>query len=293
METKTKGWEFSLTWNDNIGKDFKYSVTAILFDYKTTITKYNNPTGILTTSYAGQQQGEIWGFVSDGLIATQAEAAAINTGFIQQAISGQPWKTGDIRYMDLNKDGLITIGANTVSDPGDRKVIGNTTPRYQYSLTLQAEWKGFDFSMFWQGVAKRELMLSGNMFWGFTSGTQSSIFPGHLDYYRDVDGDKYKGLGKNTESYFPRPYLDLSMNAKNQVPQTRYLLNAAYARLKNMQLGYHMPRLILKKQNSKIYMYTCRVKILLPSLVCQNILIRKLPMWEWWEMVNLIFHSLQ
>ena len=256
METKTKGWEFLLSWNDHIGKDFKYSVTTILFDHKTTITKYNNPTGILTTSYSGQQQGEIWGFVSEGLIATLAEAAFINTGSIQRQISGQPWKTGDIRYRDLNKDGLITIGANTVSDPGDRKVIGNTTPRYQYSLTLQAEWKGFDFSMFWQGVAKRELMLSDNMFWGFATGAQSSIFPGHLDYYRDVDGDKYKGLGKNIESYFPRPYLDLSMNAKNQVAQTRYLLNAAYARLKNMQLGYHMPRSVLRKiKLQNIYIY--------------------------------------
>jgi TonB-linked SusC/RagA family outer membrane protein len=256
METKTKGWEFLLNWNDNIGKDFKYSVTAILFDHKTTTTKYNNPTGILTTSYAGQEQGEIWGFVSDGLIATLAEAAYINTGSIQQQISGQSWKTGDIRYKDLNKDGLITYGDNTVSNPGDRKVIGNTTPRYQYSLTLQADWKGFDFSMFWQGVAKRELMLSDNMFWGFTTPVQSSIFPGHLDYYRDVDGDKYKGLGKNTGSYFPRPYLNLSMNAKNQVPQTRYLLNAAYARLKNMQLGYHMPRSILQKTKlQNIYVY--------------------------------------
>jgi TonB-linked SusC/RagA family outer membrane protein len=257
METITKGWEFSLTWNDHIGKDFKYSVTAMLFDYKTTITKYNNPTGILSTSYAGQKQGEIWGFVSDGLIAEQAEANRINVGKIQQAISAQVWKTGDVRYMDLNKDGLITLGANTVGNPGDRKIIGNTTPRYQYGLTLQCEWKGFDFSMFWQGVAKRDLMLSGNMFWGFISGNQSSIFPGHLDYYRDADADKYKGLGKNTASYFPRPYLDLNMNAKNQVSQTRYLLNAAYARLKNMQVGYHMPGSILRKtklQNIYVYM---------------------------------------
>jgi TonB-linked SusC/RagA family outer membrane protein len=256
METKTKGWEFSFTWNDNIGKDFKYSFTGVLFDYTTTITKYNNPTGILTTSYAGQKQGEIWGFVSNGLIATQAEADEINIGSIQQAISGHSWKTGDVRYTDLNKDGLITPGANTVGDPGDQKVIGNTTPRYQYGLTLRAEWKGFDFSMFWQGAAKRDLILSGNMFWGFISGNQSSIFPGHLDYYRDVDADKYKGLGKNTESYFPRPYLDPSMNAKNQVTQTRYLLNAAYARLKNLQLGYHMPASVLiKTKLQNIYLY--------------------------------------
>jgi TonB-linked SusC/RagA family outer membrane protein len=256
METITKGWEFSLTWNDNIGKDFNYSVAAILFDHKTTITKYNNPTGLLSTSYPGQIQGEIWGFVSDGLIADQAEANRINSGKIQQEISGQVWKTGDVRYMDLNKDGFIRFGASTVDNPGDRKVIGNTTPRYQYGLTVQAEWKGFDFSMFWQGVAKRDLTLSGNIFWGFSAGNQSSIFPGHLDYYRDVDADKYKGLGKNTASYFPRPYLDVNMNAKNQVTQTRYLLNGAYARLKNMQLGYHMPDGILRKLKlQNIYLY--------------------------------------
>jgi hypothetical protein len=158
--------------------------------------------------------------------------------------------------VDLNKDGLITYGANTVGDPGDQKVIGNTTPRYQYALTVRAEWKGFDVSMFWQGVGKRELMLSDNMFWGFTSAVQSSLFRGHLDYYRDADADKYKGLGMNTESYFPRPYLDFNMNAKNQVTQTRYLLNAAYARLKNIQLGYHITGLILQKTKlQNIYLY--------------------------------------
>ena len=100
------------------------------------------------------------------------------------------------------------------------------------------------------------MMLSDNMFWGFTLASQNSLFPGHLDYYRDVEADKYKGLGKNTESYFPRPYLDQSMNAKNQVTQTRYLLSGAYARLKNMQLGYHMPVSILRTTKlQNIYLY--------------------------------------
>ena len=256
VETRTNGWEISLNWNDKLGKDFKYFVTAMFFDYQTIISKYHNPTGILSTSYPGQKQGEIWGFVSDGLIATQSEADKINTGFIQQSISGQVWKTGDIRYLDLNKDGRITMGDNTIHDPGDRKIIGNTTPRYQYGLTLQFEWNGFDFSMFWHGVAKRDLVLTGNMFWGFTSLAQSAIFPGHLDYYRDVDADKYKGLGKNPSSYFPRPYLDLNMNAKNQVAQTRYLLNGAYARLKNLQLGYHLSNVMIRKfKLQNIYLY--------------------------------------
>ncbi len=256
METKTNGWETSLTWRDKIGKDFGYSVTAMMFDYLSKVTNYNNPTNILTTSYSGQTIGEIWGLVSTGLIKTQADADNINTKGIQKVVSGQVWKTGDVMYTDLNGDGLITYGDNTLNNPGDKKVIGNSTPRYQYGLTITANWKGFDFSMFWQGVAKRDLMLSGNMFWGFSTSVQGSIFPGHLDYYRDAASDTYKGLGINTDSYWPRPYVDANMNAKNQLTQTRYLQNGAYARLKTMQLGYNLPEKLLhlvKLQNLYLY----------------------------------------
>lgn len=256
METVTNGWEFSLTWKNKIGKDFNYSVTAMMFDYLNKVTKYNNPTKILTNPYPGQVSGEIWGLVTTGLIQTQAEADAINTGGVQKAVSGQLWKTGDVQYKDLTNDGLITYGANTVDDPGDRKVIGNSTPRYQYGLTLTANWKGLDFSMFWQGVAKRDLALSGNMYWGFNASLQSSIFPGHLDYYRDADATTYAGLGVNTNSYFPRPYVDTNMNNKNQVTQTRYLQNGAFARLKTMQLGYTLPKVVLDKIKMQgLYLY--------------------------------------
>ena len=256
MKTKTNGWELLLGWNDKIGKDFKYSVIGQVFDYQTTITEYNNPTKILTTAYAGQQQGEIWGYTSVGLIPDQTTATAINTGNIQKAISGQTWKIGDMQYADLNKDGKVDFGDNTVNNPGDRRIIGNTTPRYQFGATLRAEWKGFDFSMFWQGVGKRDLVLSDNMFWGFITQVQSSIFKDHLDYFRDVDATKYAGLGKNTDAYFARPYLDAAMNAKNQATQTRYMQNGAFARLKNMQLGYSLPvSLTQKAKLQTIYVY--------------------------------------
>lgn len=256
METSTNGWELSLNWRDKIGKDFKYSVTGMVFDYLTEITKYNNPTKLLSNPYAGQIQGEIWGLVTEGLIQTAEQATAINTGSIQKSVSGQVWKTGDVKYTDINGDGVITYGTNTVDNAGDRKIIGNTTPRYQFGLTLAASWKGFDFSMFWQGTGKRDLALSGNMFWGFSSAVQGSIFPGHLDYYRDAAADKYKGLGENKESYFPRPYTDANMNNKNQVTQTRYLQNGAYARLKNLQLGYTFPAGLLQKiKTQNIYVF--------------------------------------
>jgi TonB-linked SusC/RagA family outer membrane protein len=256
METSTNGWELNLTWNDRIGKDFTYSVTGMMFDYHTKITKYNNPTKLLANPYSGKNLNEIWGLVSDGLIKTQEEATAINTNSTQKTVSGQVWKTGDVKYQDLNGDNLITYGTNTVDNPGDRRVIGNTTPRYQFGLTLSARWKGFDFSMFWQGVAKRDLDLSGNFMYGFATTVQGSIFPGHLNYYRDADATTYTGLGKNEDSYFPRPYLDANMNNKNQLTQTRYLQNGAYARLKNMQLGYTVPASVLNKINLRqLYVY--------------------------------------
>lgn len=256
METSTNGWELSLSYRDKIGSDFSYSVTGMMFDYLTKITKYNNPTKLLSNPYAGQTQGQIWGFITDGLIQTQDKANDINSKGTQKAISGQVWKTGDVLYTDLNGDGLIDYGSNTADNPGDRRVIGNTTPRYQFGLTLTAKWKGFDFSMFWQGTGKRDLPLSGNMFWGFSSAVQGSIFPGHLNYYRDVAADTYKGLGINTDAYFPRPYTDANMNNKNQIIQSRYLQNGAYARLKNMQLGYTLPASLLKKAKiQQLYLY--------------------------------------
>ena len=98
---------------------------------------------------------------------------------------GSGWGEGDIMFEDLNGDKVINEGANTVDDPGDRKIIGNSTPRFRFGLDLGVEWKGIDFSMFWQGVAKRDLWLDGPMFWGISGGEwQSTGLKEHLDYYR-------------------------------------------------------------------------------------------------------------
>jgi hypothetical protein len=83
-----------------------------------------------------------------------------------------------------------------------------------------------------QGVGKRDYWLSGNMFWGFNAWNQTSLFPHHLDYYRDTEGSTYSGLGINTDAYYPRPYSDNAQYRKNQQNQTRYLQSGAYIRLK-------------------------------------------------------------
>lgn len=255
-ELRTRGWDLSFTWRDKVSNDFSYSVTAMLFDYKSVVTKYNNPTGILTTDYEGKTIGEIWGYETVGLIRTQEDADRINQSKSQNFINAQVWRTGDVMYRDLNNDGLINNGKNTVSDHGDLRIIGNNTPRYQFGITLSADYKGFDFMAFFQGTAKRDLWLTGNMFWGFNNWNQTTLFPHHLDYYRDAKESTYSGLGVNTDAYYPRPYSQSSLYKKNQQIQTRYLQNGAYLRLKNLQLGYSIPHTVLKKvglQKSRIY----------------------------------------
>lgn len=244
-EMRTNGWELSISWRDRLSCGLGYSVSAMLSDYYNTITKFNNPTNILTTNYKGQRVGDIWGFETEGLIQTKEEAQGIMDSK-RQSYFNSTWRTGDVRYKDLNGDGVINKGMNTVDDHGDMKIIGNTTPRYQFGLNLGADYKGFDCSVFLQGVAKRDLWLSGSMFWGFNGAWNNcSLFPEHLDYYRDAEATKYSGLGMNTNAYFPRPYHTNEQN-KNYQAQSRYLQNGAYIRLKNVQLGYTLPKTLTK-----------------------------------------------
>ncbi len=246
-ELRTNGWELGLSWRDQINKDFSYSASVMLWDYYSEVTEYNNPTNILSTSYIGQRIGEIWGYTTEGLIQTQEEANQIMKSGYQKQFNNV-WKTGDVKYADLNGDGVVNNGSNTKEDHGDLSIIGNTTPRYQFSVTLGAKYKGFDLNLMFLGVGKRDLWIDSNMFWGFQTWNQSSLFADdHLDYYRDVEGDTYAGLGINTDSYFPRPYLTNPLNKKNRNVQTRYLQNGAYVRLKNAQLGYSLPQKLTSK----------------------------------------------
>lgn len=246
-ELRTRGWDLSLTWRDRINKDFSYTVSAMLYDYNSVVTKYNNPTGILTTDYEGKKIGEIWGYNTVGLIQTQADADRINESKSQNFINAQVWRTGDIMYKDMNGDGVINKGKNTVDDHGDWHIIGNSSPRYQFGLSLGAEYKSFDMSVFFQGVGKRDLWLDGNVFWGFNQWNQSSLFTHHMDYYRDAEGSTYSGLGVNTDAYYPRPYSTSATANKNKQVQTKYLQNGAYLRLKNLQIGYSLPKNIIGK----------------------------------------------
>lgn len=238
------GWEFSVNYRGKIGDDINYSVGGSISDAVSEVTKYANPTGTNPSGswYEGREVGEIWGYRADGLIKDQAQADAYNSAYNLSYISGKAWEPGDLMYKDLNGDGAINRGSNKLGDMGDVTIIGNTTPRYQYTLNGNISWKGLSLSMMFQGVGKRDWAPSGYYFWGFGPYAQVTVFPHHMDYWTP----------ENTDAYFPKPYIHTAggvgpFQNKNIQTSDRYLQNAAYCRLKNITLSYDLPTAWVEK----------------------------------------------
>lgn len=230
-DMKTVGWELSLEWADRLQNGLGYHVKGVLSDYQSTITKFANPTGTLNTYYVGRKIGEIWGYTSNGLFKTDEEAAAANQSFLSAA----KWSAGDVKYEDLDNSGKIDNGKYTLEDHGDLRIIGNDTPRYAFGITAGLDWKGFDFEMFWQGIAKRDIWPSGAQFWGFTDEWCTPQTTA-LDYWTK----------DNPNAYLPKLH-HYGVNGGNHQVSTRYLQNGAYMRLKNVVLGYTIPKSITQK----------------------------------------------
>lgn len=157
----------------------------------------------------------------------------------------------------MNNDKKIDIGNNTKGNSGDKKILGNNTPRYQFGFNANASWKGFDFSILFQGVAKRDVDLRafGTFRGPATAGLHVAVYKEHMDFWRDASSP----LGANPDAYFPKPYNEYTgQNDKNYGNATdRYLQNGAYVRLKNLQFGYTIPVSISKKvniSNARIYL---------------------------------------
>ena len=231
-DLKSYGWELELSWRDRI-QDFNYGVRLTLDDNQEKITRYYNPTGSLSTYYDGRMVGEIWGYTTVGIAQSQEEMDAHLAN--NKPNWGTGWTAGDVMFADLNGDGIVNNGSSTLEDHGDLTIIGNNKPRYKFGLTLDGSWKGIDFSVFFQGVLKRDYWLGGPYFWGASGGQwQSTCFVEHLDYWSE----------DNRNAYYPRPNFSSTMN---QQTQTGYLQNAAYVRVKNAQIGYTLPKAWTKK----------------------------------------------
>ena len=234
---RNRGWELSLNYQGQIGKETRYNIGGSLSDATAVVTEYANPTGTDPENqwYTGKQVGEIWGYRSDGLIQTEAEADAYNQLDLSY-LSGKPWTPGDVHYLDLNGDGAVNKGSNTLDDMGDYTVIGNTTPRYQYTINGMISWRGLSLSLMFQGIGKRDWSPNGVYFWGCGPYAQVTVFPEHLDYWTP----------ENTGAYYPKPYIHsaggvVPFNSKTQQRTDRYLQSAAYCRLKNLTVSYDLP----------------------------------------------------
>lgn len=252
-DLKTKGWELSLAYNNQTSgsNPFRYNFRFILSDNVSYITKYNNPLGLITTYYKGMQLGDIWGFENEGYFTDDADITKHANQSFLRAASANKLLPGDIKFKDLNTDGVINKGNSTLSNPGDQKVIGNTLPRYQFGFNTGAEWHNFFFSAFLQGVGKRDFWpgADASLIWG----------PYNRPYsWQPVDVVNNMWTPANPNAYFPRlrGYVALNANSELSVPQSKYLQNVAYIRLKNITLGYSLPKQLISKvgiANARVY----------------------------------------
>lgn len=237
---RTRGWEISLGWNDRLSNGLSYYAKLSLSDYQAEITAYNgNTAGKISGYYVGRKIGEIWGLTAVDLFQTQEE---VDEWYDQTGLQATTYGPGDVKYQDMNGDSVLSWCSETLDDPGDKTIIGNTTPRYQFGFTVGGEYKGVDLSVFLQGTGKRDYMPSGAQFWGFTN--QWDVpYTASLDYWTE----------DNTDAYFPAPNWNKWVNRETS---TRYLQNAAYCRVKNITVGYTFPKSLLHKVGiSKLRVY--------------------------------------
>lgn len=272
---RTNGFEFQVDYNHRFSNGVGVNFVATFADAKTKITKYGS-TNSIDSWYVGKTYGEIWGYETDrlyqkedfaydaaGKLVTVKSSDGFNINQLADANEATQGKLqsgnfrfgpGDVKFKDLNGDGVINPGNRLVKnengepDHGDLKIIGNSTPRYEYSFRAGADYKGFDVSVFIQGVGKRDVWGNGFLaIPGFNAsdGAMPQAIAG--DFWRE----------DRTDAFYPAPYnLAGSSSSLNMQVQSKYLLNMAYLRIKNITVGYTVPANVSKRLNiSKVRVY--------------------------------------
>ena len=260
-DMSTKGWELAVTWRDKIG-DWSYSVGFNLYDHMSKITKFDNESGSLGMYYVGRKFGEIWGYVSDGYYSIddfEPEQAKKGTWVLKEGVvklNGYTPQPGDEKFKDLNGDGVINEGAITLDNPGDRKIIGNSTQRFQFGANMSVGYKGFDLSVMLQGVGKRDVSMGGHALYAFGGGGADGVF--HPVYYNQTDywkaisydpADPNYMVPENPNAKLFRIYGQASNSGSNTRTSDKYLQDGSYMRIKNMTLSYTFPTQWIQKIN--------------------------------------------
>ena len=250
----TTGWELAVTWRDKIG-DWNYNVGFNVYDHMSEITKINNESNNLGASwYNGKEFGEIWGYVSDGYYTIDdfdLEKAKVGTWVLKEgvpSINGYTVQPGDEKFKDLDDNGVIDTGANTLDKPGDRKIIGNSTQRFQFGANLGVGYKGFDLSIMLQGVGKRDVALGGHALFPFgaagVDGVFHPVYSNQTDYWQAISYDPEDPnymVAKNPNAKLFRIYGQQTNAGSNARTSTKYLQDGSYMRIKNATLSYTFP----------------------------------------------------
>lgn len=285
---RTRGWELGIGWNHSFG-DADVYVNASIYDGKTTVEKWNNPTQVFTDYYSGQVLGDIWGFETERYFEEYdftgkdsegnwiyAPGVADQTGLQSGTFVYGP---GDIKFKDLNGDGVINGGDPNMTDEngnsiptssarnhGDLKVIGNSLPRYEYSFRLGGAYKGFDLDLYFQGVGKRDLWRTSSFVIPFARGVDATY--DNQESYNTMEFDESGNvIGYNIDQANDYPCMfggagttgtvsGISNGAYNFYPQSKYLMNMAYLRFKTLTFGYTIPANLTKKayiQKARLY----------------------------------------
>ncbi|MCL6103158.1 MAG: TonB-dependent receptor [Bacteroidetes bacterium] len=245
-EMKNQGWEATLGYRGKTGA-FSHNVSLNIADSKNEVTNFggneqiNSGDQMLKIIREGDALGSYFGYKTDGYFQGYEEIA---NGALPVGATVQP---GDVKYKDINKDGVI--------DDKDRTILGNAFPRYTFGLNYELKWKGFDLGLMIQGVGKRDMFLRGELVEPFHSNYSYVMYTHQLDYWTPT----------NTDARWPRLSAPGSASNTNNFQKSSdlYIFNAAYLRLKNIQIGYTLPTQL----TSKIGIQKCRM-----SLNAQNLL---------------------
>lgn len=284
-ELQARGWELSVAWRKQFSKDFGLYANFSIGDSKIKVKKWNNANKIIghtndvSYAYEGQTWGDIWGFETDRYFTEDdfESRNADGSWVYKKGIADQTgiqtgnfiYGPGDIKFKDLNHDGKIDGGKGTLEDHGDLKVIGNTLPRYEYSFHIGGTFKGFDLDLFFQGVGKRDIWTISAFNFPLMRNADLALYKHQTKYnvYTwDADPDKkvvnikqsndYPCLWPGNEAAGNVSALSASKGSHNYYPQSRYLTHMSYLRLKNITLGYTLPKDLTRKayiQNLRVY----------------------------------------
>lgn len=227
---ENKGWDLSVSHNNAIG-DFNYRVTGILSDVQNKITNLGGLAPQVSGVHVkkvGDPIDALYGYVADGYFSSFTEARA------HPVAQWGKLQGGDIRYIDqltvdTDGDGKPDSGDGKMTGD-DRVVFGNPIPRYSFSLDLFGSYKGFDLSVFIQGVGKRDGYVSGWLAYPFANA--STVLIQHLDRWTEAN--------PNPNAAYPR--LSINQHSNNTQASTFWKVSAAYMRVKNLQIGYTFPK---------------------------------------------------